>query len=67
MKAMSMALGSGAPPRPGTKHICKFLLTFSTFNAADAPDRVDPKSGARARARAAEWRGRLAGQRKEPA
>ena len=67
MKAVSVALGQGALHGPGAERICKFLLTFSPTNTVHTPDGMDPKSGARARARAAEWRGRLAGLRKEPA
>jgi hypothetical protein len=67
MKAVTAASGHGAPRGPGTEHICRFWLTFSAPDAARALDGMDAKSGARARARAAEWRGRLADPRKEPA
>ena len=59
MKAVNVALGYESRSRPRVETIC--------IDAAHTPDGLDPKSGARARARAAEWRGRLAGQRKEPA
>ena len=42
-------------------------LSFSILHGVAAPDRVDSKSGARARARTTECRGRVVGQRKEPA
>jgi hypothetical protein len=59
MKAVNVASGYESRPRPRAEPIC--------IVAAHTPDELDPKSGARARARAAEWRGRLVGQRKEPA
>jgi len=58
MTAVTVASGHETRPRLRVEPI--------RIVAARTPDGLDPTSGAPARARAAEWRGRLADQRKEP-
>jgi hypothetical protein len=57
MRAVTVASGYETRPRPRVEPIR--IVTEHT------PDGLDPNSGAPARARAAEWHGRLADQRKE--